>query len=75
MPRFAEGIHLPQGLQFGPDGKLYVTSYGTGQVLRFLADGTPDGVFVSLPSSPYLTSIAFDPSRNAYVAAESADAI
>jgi DNA-binding beta-propeller fold protein YncE len=39
----AGGLRAPGGLAFGPDGRLYVCSRQTGQVLRFdAASGAPD---------------------------------
>jgi DNA-binding beta-propeller fold protein YncE len=38
------GLTLPRPLTFGPDGDLYVGSFGTGDILRF--DGTT-GAFLN----------------------------
>jgi DNA-binding beta-propeller fold protein YncE len=39
----AGGLRAPGGMAFGPDGRLYVCSRETGQVLRFdAASGAPD---------------------------------
>lgn len=39
----AGGLRAPGGLAFGPDGKLYVSSRETSQILRFDAEtGAPD---------------------------------
>lgn len=50
------GNFQPGGLAFGPDDKLYVSgtdnSTATGEVERFLLDGTPDGVVVSGLTNP-----------------------
>jgi sugar lactone lactonase YvrE len=35
-------LRAPAGLAFDPDGRLYVCSRETGQILRFDAAGTPD---------------------------------
>lgn len=40
------GLLHPDGATFGPDGRLYVSSFDTDQVLRYEADGTFVDVFV-----------------------------
>lgn len=47
----------PDGLEFGPDGALYVALYGEGRLLRLSADGDVLGL-IDLPTR-YLTNIAF----------------
>jgi WD40 repeat protein len=52
----------PNDIAFGPDGKLYVSGldldFAVGQVRRYLADGTADGMLVA--SGPtYPTFLAF----------------
>jgi sugar lactone lactonase YvrE len=54
---YATSLFQPNDIAFGPDGKLYVSGvdlgFGTGQVLRYLANGTADGMLVSSgPSYP-----------------------
>lgn len=41
------GLVHPDGATFGPDGRLYVASFETDQVLRYEADGTFVDVFVA----------------------------
>jgi hypothetical protein len=53
---YASVLFDPADLEFGPDGKLYVAGIdlnaGVGQVLRYLPDGTPDGIYLSGLQSP-----------------------
>lgn len=59
---YASSLFQPNDIAFGPDGKLYVSGvdlgFGTGQVLRYLANGTADGMLVSSGPS-YPTFMAF----------------
>lgn len=41
------GLVHPDAVTFGPDGRLYVASFDTDQVLRYEADGTFVDVFVA----------------------------
>jgi sugar lactone lactonase YvrE len=49
------GVKTPEGLAFGPDGKLYVCE--SDGIHRYLANGTPDGMFITNPTNPpgYIT--------------------
>jgi sugar lactone lactonase YvrE len=59
---YATSFFQPNDIAFGPDGKLYVSGvdlgFGTGQVLRYLANGTADGMLVASGPS-YPTFMAF----------------
>ncbi len=59
---YASSFFQPNDIAFGPDGKLYVSGvdlgFSTGEVLRYLADGTADGMLVSSGPS-YPTFMAF----------------
>ncbi len=68
------GLATVEGINFGPDGKLYVCELGNNRILRFLANGVPDpdltpaGVFanVSVP-----IEITFDAIGRVYVSSGS----
>jgi len=47
----------PDGLEIGPDGRLWVCEYGQGRVLVLNPDGSLDGTIAV--DTPYLTTIGF----------------
>jgi sugar lactone lactonase YvrE len=59
---YATSLFQPNDIAFGPDGKLYVSGLdlgsATGQVLRYLPNGTADGALVANGGS-YPTFMAF----------------
>lgn len=44
---FVSGLHSPLDVAFDSIGRLYVSDYSSGSILRFKLDGTFDGVFAS----------------------------
>jgi WD40 repeat protein len=67
----AQGLTVPGGLTFGPDGLLYVASRSIGgspnQILRFAPDGSTSEVFAVLPQNSFLNGIAFGPNGDLFV--------
>jgi sugar lactone lactonase YvrE len=70
------GLQQPNGLAFGPDGDLLVSSYGTGQVLEYrgpanASEGSPAGEFLSVFADTGAGStpsfITFGPDGHLYV--------
>ncbi len=69
----ADGLSLPSGAVFGPDGNLYVSSQGTNRVLRydFATDTVSEYLGASSVHSPM--GLTFGPDGDLYVAQYLAD--
>jgi hypothetical protein len=53
IPSFSGGLFLTSGVTVGPDGNIYVSSRGTGDVLRYDGQtGASLGLFAELPDNP-----------------------
>jgi subtilisin-like proprotein convertase family protein len=48
------GLNIPVGVTFGPDGELYVANSGGGNVLRFNSLGISDPATVGAPGAEYV---------------------
>jgi subtilisin-like proprotein convertase family protein/formylglycine-generating enzyme required for sulfatase activity len=67
LGNFTGDLGSAKGIAFGPDGDVYVAVQITGKVLRYDADGTPQGEFVSSELAEPI-DIAFGPDGHLYVA-------
>ena len=70
------GLHGPFGLAFGPDGNLYVSSFGTDSVLRY--NGSTGAFIDSFASGGGLDGpegLTFGPDGNLYVVSGFTDSI
>ena len=61
------GLDGPAGMQFGPDGHLYVASNFSDQILEFDTDGTFLGVFASGGGLDEPDDLTFGPDGHLYV--------
>ena len=65
----AAGLSSPDGMRYGPDGNLYVSSLGSNQVLEFNGKtGAFVKVFAQGPQLNSPTDLRFGPDGNLYVA-------
>jgi hypothetical protein len=71
----ANGLGRALGIEYGPDGKIYVADNEspTGDVRRFLPDGTPDGIFCSTGAGTHPIGLAFGPDGRLYVSLRDVD--
>jgi hypothetical protein len=70
----SQGLHRPEGLVFGPDGNLYVTSFLFGadkdQILKFAPNGTLLGALPLYPDGAprvYAQALLFGPQGDLFV--------
>lgn len=60
------GLSNPTGIKLGPDGFLYVSNRGSGNIGRFATDGTGNPTYITGLTEPF--GIDFDGFGNMYVA-------
>ena len=69
------GLDSPEQMAFGPDGKLYLTSAGSKEILRYNPENVDDPdpaklvmeVIATLPSGGKPEGLAFGPDGNLYI--------
>ena len=61
------GLNSPEQMAFGPDGKLYLTSAGSNEILRYNPETSDMDVIATLPSGGKPEGIAFGPDGNLYI--------
>jgi streptogramin lyase len=75
VPSGSGGLDQPTGVTQGPDGNFYVSSKGSGQILRFSkVNGSFLGVFAYGGGLTAPFDLAFGPDGNLYVAHDEAGA-
>ncbi|MDJ0497436.1 MAG: DUF5011 domain-containing protein, partial [Acidimicrobiia bacterium] len=67
IPAGTGGLDGPAGMQFGPDGHLYVSSNFSDQILEFDTDGTFLGVFAAGGGLDEPDDLTFGPDGHLYV--------
>ena len=63
----------PYGIKVGPDGKIYVASYGNNRVLRYNADGSFDTIFAQGNGLSSPQGIVFDSAGKLYISNSGSD--
>ena len=71
------GLKNPNGMTFGPDGKLYISSSDTNQILRYNSDASFDGAFVAAGSGGLSSpgKLTFGPDGNLYVSSTATNSV
>jgi len=68
IPPLSGGLSNAQGLAFGPNGNLFVVSYGLGQVQEYNGTtGASVGTFVSTGNLSYPKDLVFGPNGDLFV--------
>jgi sugar lactone lactonase YvrE len=65
----------PQGMAIGADGRIYVASEGTNEVLRYGSDGSFTNTFLSNPDLNGPTGLTFDSGGNLLIGSFNADSV